>query len=389
VPRAVPGSAATVALETFERFPYGIVLVTREGEVLAYNPAARRLLGDHATRLDAPVRGALCELLGCESADGPLECLCLFERAADSHGPLPEVRVDLPRGAGAPAVWVTAAPFEPDGGSAIVELRPAVANDRRRRTTPHWTKGPKLRVYTLGRTRVESLEGPIDGRWIENRAGQVLKYLIAERHRVVYADEFLETLWADAGVKGLPGVRYFIHELRRRLEPERPRRVTSSFVMSRSGGYALDRRAVYVDADEFEQEITAGLAALDADDCARGTERIERGLALYGGDFLADEPYAEWAIPERDRLRRVAARGLRALVAVLLEEGDLDAATTRLERLGELEPYDIDVHRQLIGVALRRGRRTDAVRRYNALRRRMLTTFGEDLDFTLADVRAA
>src|SRR6185436_15206302 len=105
-------------------------------------------------------------------------------------------------------------------------------------------------------------------------------------------------------------------------------------------------------------------------------------------DFLADEPYAEWAIAERDRLRAVAANGLRALAELRLARDDVDGAVIDLERLAELEPYDVDVHRRLIGLALRRGRRTEAVRRYNALRRRMLTTFGEELEFSLSDVAA-
>jgi DNA-binding SARP family transcriptional activator len=52
-----------------------------------------------------------------------------------------------------------------------------------------------------------------------------------------------------------------------------------------------------------------------------------------------------------------------------------------------MDPYDLDVQRTLLRLCLRQGRRTDAVRRYTALRRRMLGVFGEDLDFTLADVQ--
>jgi DNA-binding SARP family transcriptional activator len=52
-----------------------------------------------------------------------------------------------------------------------------------------------------------------------------------------------------------------------------------------------------------------------------------------------------------------------------------------------MEPYDLDVHRRLLTLCLQRGRRTDAVRRYASLRRRMLSVFGEDLDFTLADLQ--
>ena len=110
-------------------------------------------------------------------------------------------------------------------------------------------------------------------------------------------------------------------------------------------------------------------------------------MALYRGDFLADEPYADWAIDQRDALRRLAADALRALVAVARRAGDLDTAAGHLERLGELEPYDIDVHREVISLCLVRGRRSEALRRYAALRVRILRTFGEDIDFTLADLR--
>jgi DNA-binding SARP family transcriptional activator len=384
-------AAAAVALDVFERYPYGIVVVTGDGEVVAHNAAARLLLGGLAGQLDAPGPGALCGLLCCAGEDegGHLGGVCLFERAAAAHETLPEVRVDMPAGAGVPAVWITAAPLRGDGHCVIVELRPGQAHDRRRRTTPHWTRGPRLHIHVLGRTRVDSAEGPLGGRWLENRAGQILKYLVAERRRVVFADELVETLWSDAKARSLPGVRYFIHELRDRLEPGRARRGGSSFVLRMNGGYTLDPSHVWIDADEFERAVTEGLARLEAGDERLALEELRRGMALYEGDFVADEPYAEWAIVERDRLRRVAARALRALSRLELASGDVDSAVADLERLTELEPYDGDVHRELIGLVVRLGRRTEAVRRYEALRRRMLATFGEDLDFTLGDVLAA
>jgi DNA-binding SARP family transcriptional activator len=381
------GHRTELALGVFEGYPYGILVIGRDGAILAHNPAAQRLLGEQARRLDDGRPRVACDLLCCRCQTSPLEKLCLFERAAESDEPLPEIRIDLPAGSGAPAVWVTAARLAPDDDLVVAELRPGQASDRRRRTVPHWTHRPQLRIYTLGRTRVESAEGPIEGRWLENRPGHVLKYLVAERRRTVYADEIVERVWPNAQARRLEGIRYFVHILRDSLEPDRRRRGASSFVVSRPGGYALDAHAVWIDADHFEREVTAGLALMD-DDRGAAAERLERGLALYGGDFLADEPYAEWAFAERDRLRRLAGDALRALVEHKLDAGDLDGAAADLERLGELDPFDIDVHRQLIAVTLRRGRRSDALRRYTALRHRMLSTFGEDLDFTLSDLSA-
>jgi DNA-binding SARP family transcriptional activator len=382
------GKRTQLALGAFEGYPYGILVIGRDGAVLAHNAAAQRLLGEQAHRLDDARPRVACDLLCCRCEDGPLGKLCLFERAAKSAEPLPEIRIDLPPGSGAPAVWVTAAPLASQRDLVVVELRPGQASDRRRRTTPHWTQRPELRIYTLGRTRVESAEGPIAGRWLENRPGQVLKYLVAERHRTVYADEIAERVWPNAHARRLHGIRYFVHALRDTLEPDRRPRGASSFIVSRRGGYALDTGAVWIDADHFERDVTEGLALLGRDRRA-AEEHLERGLARYGGDFLADEPYADWAFAERDRLRVLAGDALRALVGLRLASDDLDAAAADLERLADLDPFDVDVHRQLIAVALRRGRRSDALRRYTALRHRMLSTFGEDLEFTLADLSAA
>jgi DNA-binding SARP family transcriptional activator len=386
-PSGSPGASARVALQVLDAYPYGIVVARRDGRVIAHNPAAEHLLGDLADRLHDPDNRVLCEIVCCQTE--MLEGVCLLERTLADREALPEVRVDLPAGSRAPAAWVTLAPLDADGEHVVAELRPGLANDRRRRTTPHWTQGPRLYIRALGRTRVASAEGPIGGQWLENRAGQVLKYLVAERHRIAYPDDIVETLWNDAGLRNVPGVRYYIHQLRERLEPDRSGRGQSSFIARVHGGYVLQRERVTVDVDEFERHVATGLAAAAAGDDDRACRELQRGLELYGGDFLADEPYAEWAIVERDRLRSVAANGLRALADLRLAEEDVAGAASDLERLAELEPYDVDVHRRLIALALRRGRRTEAVRRYNTLRRRMRTTFGEDLDFTLADVSIA
>jgi DNA-binding SARP family transcriptional activator len=150
----------------------------------------------------------------------------------------------------------------------------------------------------------------------------------------------------------------------------------------------LHETRVWIDADVFESLLAEGRAAFDGGEDRQALELLHRGLELYRGDFLGDEPYAEWALPERERLRRIAGEGLRVL-AMLHERGDeLTAAAASLARLADLEPYDVEVHRDLLTLLLRRGRRSEALRRYDTLRRRVLTTFGEPLDFTLAELVA-
>jgi DNA-binding SARP family transcriptional activator len=383
-----PGSPnAGLADAVFQGHPYGIAVVDGQKRVVAHNAAARRMLGPHAALLWDTGPGAACRLGGCPATSACHGGACLFERALAAAGPLPEVRVDLPRGAMVSAAWLTAAALAGVRSHVIVELRPGQAGDRRRHTDLSWARQPQLRIVSLGRTRVETAEGPLGGPWLRQRPGQLLKYLVSQRRHPVPAEMIAERLWPDAGPRALRGLRYYVHALRERLEPfDRPR-AGSSYVLYEDGGYRLSPVRVTIDADEFEREVTAGLQMLrDGDHDA--FERLTRALSLYEGDFLADEPYAEWAIAERDRLASIAADGLRALADLRIRRGDTAGAARDLDRLAVLEPFDVGVHRQLISLALRRGRRSDAVRRHEAFRRRLLTTFGQDVDFSLTDLIA-
>ena len=199
----------------------------------------------------------------------------------------------MPPGSGQiTAIWVTAAAVGARP-AAVFHLRPGDARDRRRRSDPHWLSGPELRITAFGRTRVDTPEGHLRGEWLQQRPGQLLKYLISERNRVVPADVIAETLWPGTGRQGLGNVRYFMHALREKLEPHRPRGARSSFIVTVQGGYALDRRHVRIDADDFDEAISQGLEAASRGDDDFAVERLRDALALYRGDFLADEPYAE------------------------------------------------------------------------------------------------
>ncbi|QEC49150.1 hypothetical protein FSW04_17245 [Baekduia soli] len=351
------------------------------------NRAAGTLVGT-GPELEPGTPGTVCDLIGCRRPGGPLESACLHELAAERDGPLPEVRIDLTKGAAASAAWVTVARVSATPELVLTEMRPGRAEDRRRRTAPHWTTGPRLRVITLGRTRLLGNEGPIEGRWLSNRSGRILKFLVAQRHRTVYTDEIAEKLWRESTPASVKALRYFVHILRTDLEPERQGRGKSSFVLAEPGGYALDRSNVEIDADEFEAHVAAGTEAGRAGDHVTAIQRLAAGVALYGGDFLADEPYAEWALDERDRLHNLAADALRTLVRLRQGQGqdDPEGVLADLERLTTLEPFDVEAHADLLALLVQRGRRSEAVRRYQALRHRMLSTFNEDLGFSLADI---
>ena len=363
------------------QLPFGVLLSDHHGRMQAWNAAARRLLGDDRRLDDGDGDLRCCDLFGCRSGEGPLAHACISELALEASDALPEVRVDT---AGGTAAWVVASSSAVDG--IVFQVRPAHPRDRRRRTDPHWAARPHLYVEVLGRAHVRSGEAQLSGRWLGQRPGQLLKFMVAARGRSVHAEEIADALWPGGGYDVRNNVRHHMHALRRRLEPKRRNRAPSQFVVTRGGGYQLDRARVTVDADAFVELAEAGLTA-----AADGRHEAARsGLAeaarLYGGDFLADEPYAEWALHERDRLRELASRVLRVLAELDRAAGEVDAAYRHLRRLAELEPLDTDVQRALLEVCLRRGRRTEAARRYHALRVRTMRELGQEPGFSLADL---
>jgi DNA-binding SARP family transcriptional activator len=376
----VPSGAAdhlALAAEAFEAHVHALLVVDPSKRVIAHNTAAERLLGPRAPLLTDPRAGAACRLVGCDE-DGPLAGGCLFERTLASRGALPELEVDLPGGAAA-LVVTTAMPTRPS--HVLVGMRPA---DRMPMVR---SPASGIAVVSLGLTQVWSGGSQIGAEWLPQRPGELFKYLISQRGRPASAEEIAEQLWPEAGLRAVRSVRYYVHALRKRLEPfadQPPAR--SRVVLHERGRYLLSTSRVALDADEFEAAVRTGRARFEEGDVDSAVHHLAHAVSLYGGDFLADEPYAEWAITERDRLRSLAADALRTLSTVRAERNDLDGAAVALERLAELEPFDLDVHRELITMSMRRGRRSAAVRRYEALRRRMLSTFGEDVDFLLSDV---
>ena len=379
--RSRDGFASHLVLDAL---PYGVLTVTPEGVVMGANAQAHVLLPGVGT----PPMTRCYDLFACRTPGGPCERQCLAARAATSIDPLPEIRIDTAGGSGQSAVWVTFAPLR-EGSGVILHLRPGQAGDRRRRSEPHWLFGPQLQIRAFGRTRIEARGDVLNGDWVGQRPGQVLKYLVTVRKRVAMADEIAESIWPGSGQRSLSNTRHVIHRLREKLEPRRPPHAKSSFVIAIAGGYALDSESVWIDVDEFEHAVQEGSAAMDRLEPAAATHHLEHAIELYRGDFLADEPYADWAYDERTRLASLATYALRILTVLARGRADDAAAIKHLERLSELEPYDSTVCRELITALLLNGRHSEAKRRYTGFARRLRREFGEDPGFDLKSLRHA
>ena len=80
--------------------------------------------------------------------------------------------------------------------------------------------------------------------------------------------------------------------------------------------------------------------------------------------------------------------GLRERVRIAVASGRLDDAAEHGNRLAEMEPFDADAQRLAIEVCLRRGRHTEAHRRYSIYRKKLAASFGSEPSWNLRDVES-
>ena len=121
---------------------------------------------------------------------------------------------------------------------------------------------------------------------------------------------------------------------------------------------SLDPTAVDVDVARFERLLADG-----------STEALGQIAALYRGELLAglvlsERPFEEWLTAERVRLHELAIQGLGRLFAHQQQAGDHEVAVQTGLRLLALDALQEPVHRAVMSLYARLGRRQAALRQY-------------------------
>jgi predicted ATPase/DNA-binding SARP family transcriptional activator len=121
---------------------------------------------------------------------------------------------------------------------------------------------------------------------------------------------------------------------------------------------SLDPLAVDVDVARFE-----GLLADGSADALGQVTTLYRG-DLLAGLVLAERPFEEWLRAERVRLQELAIQGLGRLFAYQQQAGDHEAAVQTGLRLLALDMLQEPLHRAVMSLYARLGRRQAALHQY-------------------------
>jgi predicted ATPase/DNA-binding SARP family transcriptional activator len=289
--------------------------------------------------------------------------------------PIDELQAGLPPARPAPgppeADAAEADPGAPDADAAqAAPAPPKKAGQRRPSSAPGSEAGeagaPSARAAAGGVLRIRALGAATVHRgdtvittadWGYGKPRELL-FLLATSPPMT-REQLGVALWPDQSRERLGNALHTaLRELRRALGDP-------GWVLYAEGRYAFNgTRDHSCDVETFEQALAAARHARPA---AAALPDLQRAIAAYGGDFLADMTAGEWAQARRDELRRAFEAALLATGRLQAAAGRHHPAVTAFRRAVAHEPLNETAHRELMASWARMGETARAVRHYREL----------------------
>jgi len=188
---------------------------------------------------------------------------------------------------------------------------------------------------------------------------QLLEILLLERGRIVAKDRIADRLWgADLPQRVAATIESYVSVLRARLGDRGGQ--AAQLIVTAPGGYRLAGDRLRVDVDRYIRLLQRAATAAPVERRAL----LEAATALPADALLADEPYADWVIAEREHYRVMQVQALVELAECCSELTDHPAALTAAARALQLDASCERGHRAAMVAHYLLGDRDGALRAY-------------------------
>ncbi|HDD62196.1 MAG TPA: hypothetical protein ENF22_06685 [Chloroflexi bacterium] len=129
--------------------------------------------------------------------------------------------------------------------------------------------------------------------WPTKKSKALFQILLIEPGKLIPTDLLFEYLWPDLPPdKAQNNLWVTVSQLRRVLQPDSPAHTRSDYILKKDEGYCFNTESEYwLDSEEAVRHITSARSAADL---SSRISSLESARSLFHGDYLEDEPYAEW-----------------------------------------------------------------------------------------------
>jgi DNA-binding SARP family transcriptional activator len=261
---------------------------------------------------------------------------------------------------------------------------------------------PFLRIFTFGEFAIERLisspSGPIYPphyarlpweEWSNRRAAmKLLKILLCAPNRRASKDELIQSIWPNhAMINALHTLDSAASILRRHILQTRSDESLLQTIRG-NGDTALKLAAqssLWIDADAF---LTLAACAIRAEKQELDPlPLLESAHALVQGQFLEDDPYADWSQRRRNTINGARHRVFYKLVELYLRDQRVSEAEELLFSFLEENPTDEDALCHLMIILAKRERRQEALAMYAYVTDELGEKKGEPAPYTQELVR--
>jgi ATP/maltotriose-dependent transcriptional regulator MalT/DNA-binding SARP family transcriptional activator len=208
--------------------------------------------------------------------------------------------------------------------------------------------------------------------WGRPQAMAVLQYLIIRRQRSVSPDELVEVFWPEAGSVAQTSLYTALSRIRHGFEQLSGFLKTVPLVKGGGGYRFVAPPGTWVDVEAFEDALCLAARADGPERASEQAEHLERAIALYTGELLADAPRGEWCSLEREALRRQFLEACLRLANIRATQGRHNEAIQFYTTALKWEPAMEEAHRGLMRSYALIGRRDAALRQYHVCEQELM-----------------
>jgi len=196
----------------------------------------------------------------------------------------------------------------------------------------------------------------------------LLSYLLFQTNRLCSREQLMEIFWGShSPVRARKCLNTAVWRLRRQLEPDGIDR-GAYLVTSDADGIGFNWDSGYwLDIEAFEKRVTPILHKPPDVTEPQDVQVMEQALILYQGEVLPGV-YEDWALCERERLRRLYLNSLAHLMRYHAHCKEYEKSVTYGHRILALDPLREEIHRAIMRSYMQSGRRSRAIRQYERCR---------------------
>lgn len=211
------------------------------------------------------------------------------------------------------------------------------------------------------------------------RIYKLFEYFLTFRNKKLLPDTIIDNLLSESDSDDPKNMlRTQIFRLRKIIKMLLPDGIDAEEYINinfTNGYYCLEiGENTVVDIDEFERLILKGDAERTAN-ANSAIEYYEEAISLYKGLYLSDNAYEVWLVPTRNYYQRLYLKTLYKLFELLKEKGENEEIIALCEKALLSEPYEEEIHINLMEAMLNLGQSKAAMNHYeyalNLLEREM------------------